>query len=254
MSDRLLTDEFLTKGQNITSADGQFTLIFQDDGNLVIYRNVPTAIWATGTNGMNSEIVVMQADGNLVMYDPNTSPLWDSHTNVGEGQYKLVMQNDGNLVVFDHSNNTIWQSIPPDSSRFPLTAHVKEKLAKGNWSETDVTVSVAGRLDGYLKLYCNVFLSGFKGGTVIFLGDKNGNIVYKSDLFRTGVNASGFYSEATSKIEFSGVFNVGLIPTIYKIKIFQRIIDDNSLWIERLNDIAKLGASIADTVAKLSSI
>jgi pseudomonalisin len=63
------------------SATRSFKLIFQADGNLVLYviddASLPVditqgqysrAVWATGTNGMGAVRCVMQADGNLVLY------------------------------------------------------------------------------------------------------------------------------------------------------------------------------------------
>lgn len=108
-------------------------LVFQGDGNLVIYRTAstgPEPIWNTGTNkptilapfpGVKA---VFQKDGNLVVYGPNNKAVWDSVSDLKRRNEKgwsdyfdftigidsesptpysktvwLSMQNDGNLVV-----------------------------------------------------------------------------------------------------------------------------------------------------------
>jgi hypothetical protein len=71
----------LSPGDILYSATRAFRLVFQTDGNLVLYviddstlpvdiaaGEYPRAIWATGTNGMGASACVMQPDGNLVLY------------------------------------------------------------------------------------------------------------------------------------------------------------------------------------------
>lgn len=69
---RLYSNEELRQNQEIRSANGQYRLTLQPDGNLVLYRNGTQALWASGTSG-RPEITrcAMQIDGNLVLYDNN---------------------------------------------------------------------------------------------------------------------------------------------------------------------------------------
>lgn len=98
----------LYPGQSIDTADRRFHLIFQGDGNLVLYS--PThALWATGTDGKSGAFLAMQGDGNLVLYDRNGSPLWYSGT-AGYGNLHLVTQQDGNLVLYNNIDNPIWNT------------------------------------------------------------------------------------------------------------------------------------------------
>src|SRR4051794_9473372 len=57
----------LSVGQKIVSPNGQYTLIQQDDGNLVEYGPDGRALWASDTFGSKFQ-AVMQKDGNLVVY------------------------------------------------------------------------------------------------------------------------------------------------------------------------------------------
>ncbi len=65
--DQMQPGQVLNPGQSINSADGRFTFIYQNDGNLVLYRS-GVALWASGTNGRGVGVCIMQADGNLVLY------------------------------------------------------------------------------------------------------------------------------------------------------------------------------------------
>jgi hypothetical protein len=100
MPDRLTPGQSLFTNGSITSGDGRFRLVMQNDGNLVVYRNSDNrALWATGTQGSDVHRAVMQTDGNLVLYHVNNAPAWASNTAGKPGSF-LVMQNDGNLVIY----------------------------------------------------------------------------------------------------------------------------------------------------------
>jgi pimeloyl-ACP methyl ester carboxylesterase len=92
-----------------TSNNGRFTLYYQADGNLVIYRDDGVPIWASGTDGTSLGNVTMQGDGNLVITDGEGTPIWSSDTWGNEGAY-LIMQGDGNLVIYRPGWVPIWAS------------------------------------------------------------------------------------------------------------------------------------------------
>jgi Protein kinase domain len=111
---------FLQPGQDITSPNGSFTLIMQQDGNLVEYRGLyQKAIWASETSGNFSDYVVMQPDGNLVVYPHGksapppgepTPALWQSETHGHEGA-SLTMLNSGVFVIWDaRTGQVFWSS------------------------------------------------------------------------------------------------------------------------------------------------
>jgi hypothetical protein len=104
----------LTPGQAVFSCDGQFELIMQTDGNLVLYENgVTPALWNTGTEGQDVAYMIMQEDGNLVVYNTSEVAVWNSQTDGYEGGY-LAIQNDGNLVIYKKTpsvpQNAVWSS------------------------------------------------------------------------------------------------------------------------------------------------
>ncbi len=107
MADTLSEGQKLAKGESITSNNGAYKLILQDDGNLVLYAR-DHAIWATGTDGQNVVRAEVQSDGNFVLYTPD-KPVWASQTK-GKSDVKLVLQDDRNLVLYEKGTHAVWSS------------------------------------------------------------------------------------------------------------------------------------------------
>ena len=109
---RLNRGQWLDKGQQLTSNNGNYRLIMQNDGNLVIYNTKNLIwehpIWATNTVDRGNRFI-MQRDGNAVLYDSSNRPLWASGTH-GTSAVYIVMQDDGNLVIYDHRDDPRWAS------------------------------------------------------------------------------------------------------------------------------------------------
>ncbi|AHH97924.1 hypothetical protein GCM10010174_29310 [Kutzneria viridogrisea] len=83
------------------------TLVFQSDGNLVVYNEYGRALWNAGTYH-RGKTAVFQGDGNFVVYDGFGTAVWDAGT-TGRGN-TLVFQTDGNLVIYDLANQAAWNS------------------------------------------------------------------------------------------------------------------------------------------------
>lgn len=107
------TTRLYEKGK-LTSPSGNYVLIMQDDGNLVLYRgecsNTPSpscAVWDSRTHReQGNYYLAMQEDGNLVVYRgrPPENPsnaIWDSRTFRAHGNYFLAVQDDGNVVIYE---------------------------------------------------------------------------------------------------------------------------------------------------------
>ncbi len=110
--DVLNPGESLKPDKDIWSNNRQYQLKYQNDGNLVIYRNRNHApLWSSQTNGQAAGKCIMQVDGNLVIYTPAGQPVWQSGTNSNANKNsKLVMQDDGNLVIYNPSGQPTWAS------------------------------------------------------------------------------------------------------------------------------------------------
>ncbi len=134
----LLATTYLEKNKGYYSEDKRYHLVFQEDGNLVLYKGASKAIWNSHTNGTAVKTCVMQGDGNLVMYGYNNQHVWYSDKKydgswfskaMGAGDefkaggpvYKLIVQNDGNLVIYacddkGHLADVRWSSGTSESN------------------------------------------------------------------------------------------------------------------------------------------
>jgi hypothetical protein len=85
-------------------------LIGQPDGNLVLYNN-GKIVWSSNTGGFGVApfTLIMQDNGNLVWTDANNTVLWSSKTmNKGHGPYKVLVNNSCNLLVKGKDDYTIF--------------------------------------------------------------------------------------------------------------------------------------------------
>jgi LysM repeat protein len=115
--DVLRAGESLGIDQKLTSSNGKYTLIMQGDGNLVLYTESNTPVWATRTQGSGAVRASLQDDGNLVLYTKEEErrfrrdvavAVWASQTS-GE-KVRLVLQDDRNLVIYTADGRELWAS------------------------------------------------------------------------------------------------------------------------------------------------
>lgn len=79
-------------------AAGDFFIVFQADGNLVVYTKAGVAVWHTHTYGMDAKTAVMQTDGNFVIYNSAGVALWNTGTGKFPGAY-AQLQSNGAFVI-----------------------------------------------------------------------------------------------------------------------------------------------------------
>ena len=96
-------------GSYLQSVNGQYRLVMQRDGNLVLYASPNRALWATGTENNPGAWAVMQYDGNFVVYSASNRALWATGTENNPGA-SAVVQRDGNFVVYSASGRALWAS------------------------------------------------------------------------------------------------------------------------------------------------
>ena len=102
----LASGETLSADQSRTSSSGRYTLLYQSDGNLVLYDNYGGPVWASSTFS-GPGVTAMQGDGNLVVYDASWTPLWASGTSGHHGAY-LEVHDDGAIVVRSPQGAALW--------------------------------------------------------------------------------------------------------------------------------------------------
>ncbi len=96
-------------GQQLETADRRYRLVFQADGNLVLY-STNRALWSANTQNSGANHVSLQDDGNMVIYDINSRAIWNTRT-FGNGPSRLVIQQDGNLVLYNGAGRATWNTV-----------------------------------------------------------------------------------------------------------------------------------------------
>ncbi|MBN8465422.1 M4 family metallopeptidase [Corallococcus exiguus] len=109
----LVAGQGLSIGQSMVSTDRRFSLVLQNDGNLVLW-DATSVLWTANIGGQGALSAHMQDDGNFVVYRTSTptvgQSVWSSMSWGHPGAY-LILQNDGNLVVYDKDGVTpLWNS------------------------------------------------------------------------------------------------------------------------------------------------
>ncbi len=141
----LTSGQTLNPGQSITSTDGRFTVIYQQDGNLVLYyigRDVDKqnnhvgdkpsrALWASGTYNTGGVRASFQSDGNLVVYKDGNQALWASNT-AGSGAARAQITNQGAFVLYDKGGKVLWSS--NTGGHPPAKPSDTRPVAVGKWS------------------------------------------------------------------------------------------------------------------------
>lgn len=106
-----VANQCLRPGEYITSPDGKHFLIYQEDGDLVLYETlVHKQLWNTDTSRSrkhkNPFCAIMQEDGNFVIYTNNNGKkveaLWASDTcQRRRVEFFLALENGGSLIIYE---------------------------------------------------------------------------------------------------------------------------------------------------------
>jgi mono/diheme cytochrome c family protein len=110
-----VTTELLPSGAELfpdgarVSSDGKFRLIYQQDGNLVLYRVGGGPLWSSRTSGTSKGRTAMQGDGNLVVYDAGNAAKFHTGTNGNPGA-SLHLDPAGVLFIVAPNGQRLWSS------------------------------------------------------------------------------------------------------------------------------------------------
>ncbi len=113
------TQGVLQTNQQLTSPNGNFFLIMQNDGNLVEYRSNTdpvrpgSVVWASHSSsilGNRNYQAILNANGSL-MITPNNVTIWNPQSGgKGTSPYVLILSNDGNLQILDSTGLPLWDN------------------------------------------------------------------------------------------------------------------------------------------------
>jgi hypothetical protein len=218
--DDMQPGELLSPDQPISSANGKYRLVYQSDGNLVLYRNSDGApLWASNTHGTPVGACIMQGDGNLVLYQANAAPIWSSGTWQHPAS-RLVVQDDGNVVIYRPDNVPVWATNTVQPVLPSGTVAQGDDMKPGELLSPDQAISSANgqyrfvyQSDGNLVLYRNtdgtpLWASNTHGtsvGACIMQGD--GNLVIY-DASTAPIWSSGTWQHPGSRLVIQDDGNV----------------------------------------------
>lgn len=95
--------------QSLTSIAGAYTLVHQDDGNLVLYYNPGhRAVWATNTGWAGDGWTDLTEEGDLVVRNLCGAAVWRSGT-AGSGAQWLVVDDEGGVALLDEAGTAVWE-------------------------------------------------------------------------------------------------------------------------------------------------
>lgn len=202
----------LIKDRRYQSQNRQHFLIFQNDGNLVVYNRKNRPEWDSKTQGQGSR-AIFQEDGNFVVYNPSGKAVFSTNT-ANKNATNLEMQDDGNLVIYNRRRNALWSSNDNSNSNnfggnenFNNTGtYSKGNIYKGYEFVKDEKIYSENfkyylifQADGNLVMYRNGFkkdvwstATAGKGRRAIFQEDGN-LVVYDSSnraVYNTGISLS----------------------------------------------------------------
>jgi len=144
------------KGDQLISPNGNHKLVFEASGDWLLY-NGSTAIYSSNTAGKNPAIV-FQGDGNLVLYGANNQVLAATMSQNKQADI-LVLQDDGNLVIYAGSapvwalfgkagSSVMFTKIPP-----PDPSKIRNITLQGQVSQWQLRGDAASSLENIAQLW-----------------------------------------------------------------------------------------------------
>ncbi len=187
MTNILRAGQSLRAGQELKSDNGQFTLVMQNDGNLVLYT--PTGpVWDTGTWRLQPALrpnrLDFQNDGNIVLYNSVNYVGWSPNIH-GKGGDRLVVQDDRNVVVYAPDGRAVWHTdtwIRDAVPNTPRELSYSEESEVG-WAKklrTDVKLFRDGTMMATTKADCGAPFSGLRGRVLVVAIDAQGRVIWAS--------------------------------------------------------------------------
>ncbi len=99
------------KGRKYPSPSGNHYLVFQGDGNLVVYTKQDRPVWALNSltpNWRTNGYAVFQSDGNLATYQANNAFVWSARNVVSPAGTTLTLNDRGELQLIAPNGQALW--------------------------------------------------------------------------------------------------------------------------------------------------
>ncbi len=143
----------------LESFNKRFSLIFQEDGNLVLYKDEHKMVWSANCQNKGATKLVYQSDGNFVVYK-DKEVLWAANCHDKSGDI-IVLQDDGNLVIYDSCFSIVWNTntIDPKIRLKQSPVSVKYDKNKGCGQLTKYYAPLKKHC-GWRKTWDNVYIVG----------------------------------------------------------------------------------------------
>ncbi|MCO5967416.1 DUF4241 domain-containing protein [Actinoallomurus soli] len=186
--------------QSLTSPAGRYTLVHQDDGNIVLYDNVRLhPWWASGTDGAYGSYCVLRASDGLALLGSDGRRIWC--TGARGPAARLVVRDDGDIAIEDAAGAEVWSSGTAEVTVPAGPAAIGDRMLPGQTLGRQSLTSPSGRHtlvhqdDGNIVLYDNegrgaVWASGTDGRETaccvlqadgdLILYDRRGRVVWST--------------------------------------------------------------------------
>lgn len=237
MPDRLFAGQSMAGNTMLMSAAGQYRLVYQNDGNLVVYGPQDQPTWHSRSPNTSVGQALMQADGNFVVYDATGWARWASRTNGNPGAW-VVMQDDGNLVVYSAANAPLWNAWDDLKTSWwdDFTGFLKDAGDAVVGAVQTVANAVVDTVESVLSPFLNligafvglIFSIPFVGRLIAWLWNTATDLFYRGlSAFETVFVITGFMPEKRLRLLIVNQRDrIGLAASNERIKDYLRVMID----------------------------
>jgi hypothetical protein len=200
-------------------------LVWQGDGNLVLYTTAGSPVWSSDTWGSSFKQLAFQDDGNLVIYDASRTALWSTDTwKTGSVQRRLHLGDHCTLTLEDMSGNVQWTG-----NNSCTVVNYSFERADGNSTfgvaiHTDLTAKNNGHAELDSDTGIDVTIFGHSATIFSASGDESeeadGSIDETASVVIAGITAADFNrSYSTTFFHQEKTFNVGPVPVTVEASV-----------------------------------
>ncbi|MBS2035298.1 hypothetical protein JST97_09935 [bacterium] len=122
-AERLAAGVNLPVNSWVRSQNGRYGLLFQQSGNLVVYRldrSPYMPLWNSATYNSGAVNLRLGNDGVLRLFDSASRVIWQAGESGAFSHCYMLMQDDGNLVIYRENGNGVsvdWASNSNETNR-----------------------------------------------------------------------------------------------------------------------------------------